>query len=220
MSDEIMGNDEVNEETQNDQPTSKTFTQDELDRIVDQRLARERKKLDKKLDGIDLEEARRLMQEREQAELDRQKERGEFDKVLKQTVEKKDHQITQMQQRLHQVQIDGALLSAASQQSAVNPEQVVSLVKGSTRLAEDGSVEVLDDSGTVRYNDKGEPYTVPELMTEFLTANPHFVKATPGGAGSSGAAGGSTQKPASVADMLANWENGGKQAYAQLKGKR
>jgi hypothetical protein len=57
-------------------------------------------------------------------------------------------------------------------------------------------------------------------VSEFLTANPHFVKASPSGVGSQGAAGGSTQKPSSVADMLANWENGGRQAYATLKGKR
>jgi hypothetical protein len=32
-----------------------------------------------------------------------------------------------------------------------------------------------------------------------------------------GMAGGSTQKPQSVADMVANWENGGKEAYRALQ---
>jgi hypothetical protein len=84
-------------------------------------------------------------------------------------------------------------------------------------LGDDGNVEVLDKSGAVRYNDKGELLSVNELMNEFLTANPHFVRATPGGSGSSGGAGGSTQKPMSVAAMLENWDNGGREAYAQLK---
>jgi len=52
-----------------------------------------------------------------------------------------------------------------------------------------------------------------------LTVNPHMVKASQGGTGSMGNAGGSTQKPQSVADMVANWENGGKEAFAAMKKK-
>jgi hypothetical protein len=35
----------------------------------------------------------------------------------------------------------------------------------------------------VRYNDKGEHYTISDLVSEFLTTNPHFVAATPAGSG-------------------------------------
>jgi hypothetical protein len=72
MSDEIMV-DDVETETTGDsqQSQGKTFTQEELDRIVADRVARERKKLDRKLEGIDIEEARRLMLEREEAEIER-----------------------------------------------------------------------------------------------------------------------------------------------------
>jgi hypothetical protein len=62
--------------------------------------------------------------------------------------------------------------------------------------------------------------TVNSLVSDFLTANPHFVRASSGGTGSQGAAGGSTQKPTSVADMLANWDSGGRAAFAAMKGKR
>lgn len=198
----------------------KTFSQEELERIVEQRLMRERKKFQKQTEGIDLEEAKRLLEEKEQAEIQRQKERGEFEEVLKKTVSKKDEQITQYKTKLQEIQVDGSLLQSASQLNAVNPDQVVQLVKNQVRLSEDGQVEVVDNKGTIRYSDAGEPMKVQDLMSEFLTANPHFVKASPGGVGSQGAAGGSTQKPTSVADMLANWENGGKEAYAQSKGKR
>lgn len=215
MSDEIMV-DEMDTETPETQE-SKTFTQDELDRIVADRIARERKKLDRKLEGIDLDEARKLMQERETAELERQKERGEFEKVLKATVEKKEMEIQTYKKRLEQTLIDGSLLNAASKNNAVSPEQVSTLLRNNLKLAEDGSVEVLDSSGVVRYNDKGDLLTVDELVGDFLTANPHFVRASAGGAGSQGMAGGSTQKPQSVADMVANWENGGKEAYRKLQ---
>lgn len=225
MSDEVMGNEGVQEPVQenvqdNVHEDSRTFTQDDLERIVEQRLMRERKKYEKKLEGVDLDEARRLLEEKERAEIERQKEKGEFEKVLQQLAEKKDSEINQYKTKLQEIQVDGALINAASQHGAVSPDQVVALLKNKTRLGDDGSVEILDNDGSVRYNDSGTPMQVNELVSEFLTANPHFVKASPSGTGSKGAAGGSTQKPSSVADMLASWDNGGKEAYAAMKGKR
>jgi len=225
MSDEVMGNEGVQEPVQDNvqesvQEDNRTFTQDDLERIVEQRLMRERKKYEKKLEGVDLDEAKRLLEEKQQAEIERQKEKGEFEKVLQQLAEKKDNEISQYKTKLQEIQVDGALINAASQHGAVSPDQVVALLKNKTRLGDDGSVEILDNDGTVRYNDSGTPLQVNDLVSEFLTANPHFVKASPSGTGSKGAAGGSTQKPSSVADMLASWENGGKEAYAAMKGKR
>jgi|TARA_R110000803_G_C11876579_1_gene309153 hypothetical protein len=198
---------------------AKTFTQDELDRIVADRIAREQRKFDKKISGIDLNEAKDLLAEKQAADVERQKERGEFDSILKQTVEKKDMEIRSYKNKLQQTLVDGALLSAASQNNAVSPEQVSTLLKNNTRLSDDGAVEVLDGNGVPRYNDSGELLSVNEMVTEFLTVNPHFVKATQGGTGSQGNAGGSTQKPQSVADMVANWDQGGKQAFAAMKKK-
>lgn len=216
MSDEIMDN-EVTE--QPDEQPSKAFSQDDVERIVSERLARERKKYERKLDGIDIDKAKQLLAEQEQAELERQKERGEFEKVLKTTVEKKEQQINELRQQLNTTLIDGQLLNTASSANAVNPEQVSALLRNQVRLGETGQVEVLDKDGSVQYNDKGELLTVNELVNTFLTANPHFVKASNAGTGSQGNAGGSTPKPQSVAEMLENWNNGGKEAYAKLKRK-
>lgn len=209
--------DQVQDQNTDDRSTdsaAKTFTQEEVNQILEQRLARERKRFEKQTAGIDLDEAKRALEEKQAAEMEAAKQRGEFEKVLKETVGKKDQTIQSLQERLHQIQVDGALLNAASSQSAVSPEQVSALLRNNIRLGDDGNVEVLDKSGTVRYNDKGELLSVNELMSEFLTANPHFVRATPGGSGSTGGAGGSTQKPMSVAAMLENWDSGGREAYA------
>ncbi len=91
------------------------------------------------------------------------------------------------------------------------------MLRNRVRLSDDGSVEVLDDSGAIRYNDKGDPLSVDEAVGDFLTANPHFVRASAGGAGTQGMAGGSTQKPISVADMVANWKDGGAEAFRAYK---
>lgn len=199
---------------QNTDNQAKTFTQEEVDKILEQRLARERKRFEKQTDGIDLEAARKALEEKQLAELEVAKQRGDFEKVLKTTVEKKDSQIQSLTAKLHQIQVEGSLLNAASSLNAVSPDQVSALLRNNIRLGEDGNVEVVDKSGAVRYNDKGELFSVNELMSEFLTANPHFVRATAGGSGSKGSAGGSTQKPMSVAAMLENWDNGGKEAFA------
>ena len=219
MSDEIMENQAETETVAVESQETKTFTQEELDRIVADRVAREQRKFDKRLSGVDLDEAKDLLAKKEAAELERQKERGEFDKVLKQTVEKKDMEIQSYKSKLQQTLVDGAILGAASNSNAVNPTQVSQLLKDQTRLSDDGTVEVLDANGVPRYNDSGDLLSVNEMVAEFLTVNPHMVKASQGGTGSMGNAGGSTQKPQSVADMVANWENGGKEAFAAMKKK-
>jgi hypothetical protein len=219
MSEEIMENQEAETETAAVETQAKTFTQDELDRIVADRVAREQRKFDKKLQGINLDEAKELIQKREEAELEAQKQRGEFDTILKQTVEKKDAEINSYKQKLQETLIDGALTASASRNNAVDSAQVTALLKGKTRLAEDGTVEVLDGNGTPRYNDKGELLSVDDMVTEFLTTNPHFVRATAGGSGSMGNVGGSTSKPQSMVDIVANWSSGGREAYKAMKAK-
>lgn len=215
MSDEIMV-EQAETETVQTQET-KTFTQEELDRIVADRIAREQRKFDKKLGGINLDEAKELLTQKEQAEIEAKKQRGEFDAILKQTVEKKEAEINSYKSRLQETLIDGALTTAASRNNAVDVSQVTTLLKGNTRLSQDGTVEVLDANGTPRYNDKGNLLSVDEMVTEFLTANPHFVRASAGGSGSMGNAGGSTSKPEKSVDwMLENWNQGGKEMYAKM----
>lgn len=216
MSEEVMVEESETDAVVENQE-QKTFTQDDLDRIVADRIAREQRKIEKKLQGIDLDKARQLLNEQEAAEFERQKERGDFETILKSTVEKKDQEIQTYKQKLEQTLVDGSLLNAASKNNAVSPEQVSQLLRGYVKLSEDGTVEVLDANGTPRYNDKGDLLSVSELVSDFLTANPHFVRASQGGAGSTGSAGGSTQKPQTVAEMVANWDSGGREAYRALQ---
>jgi len=217
MSDEIMAEAVTEAAVETPQvQDSKTFTQDELDRIVADRVARTKRQYEKRLDGIDLDEAKSLLQRQQEAEVEKQKERGEFESILRQTVEKKDQEISTYKQRLETQLVDGALLSAASRNNAVSAEQVSQLLRGSVRLSEDGTAEVYDANGTPRYNEQGELLSVDQLVGDFLTSNPHFVKASSGGAGSQTAVGGSTSKPMSAVEMEANWNSGGKEAYRAM----
>ena len=86
------------------------------------------------------------------------------------------------------------LLAAASELNAVHSKQVATLVSHSVKINEDGSLAVINADGVARNNDKGQPMSVKELVSEFLATNPHFVKAGGQmGAGSHGAQGFVTQ---------------------------
>tara|TARA_R110001632_G_scaffold136946_1_gene252556 strand:- start:159 stop:824 length:666 start_codon:yes stop_codon:yes gene_type:complete len=188
MSEENMGTEIGTDTIAADQ--GKMFTQEDLDRIVADRVGREQRKFDKKISGIDLDEAKALKAEKEALNVERMKERGDFDSILKQTVEKKDAEIQNYKSKLQQTLVDGAIVGAAGNSNAVNPDQVAMLLKRSARLSEDGAVEVLDANGLPRYNDKGDLLSVNEMVSEFLTVNPHFVRASQGGTGSMGNTGG------------------------------
>ncbi len=159
----------------------KKFTQEELDRIVADRVAR----AEKKYEGIDPAEHKRLKDEEEKRQQDYDKKKGNFEKVLKETVDKKDKEINGLRDELRKERVDNRLLGEASEQKAISPDQVVTLLKPSVRVTEKGSIEVVDGEGKPRY--KGaEAYTIKDLVEEFLEKNPHYLPAGPNGSGSGG----------------------------------
>ena len=164
--------------------TNSAFTQEQLDRIVEDRLAKQRRALEKRYNGVDPEHYKQLASAEEQKKLEDAKAKGEFEKILKDTVTSKDSAIEQLRSELTSVKVDGAVLSAANKLGAINAQQVVSLVKNQIKLGEDGNVEILSQEGQPRYNEKGEPMSVDALVEEFLSANPHFKPATPSGTNS------------------------------------
>ena len=174
------------------QPTVETsgFTQDEVDKLISQRVSRERAKLEKKFADVDVDKYRTLVEAEESRLQEEAKKRGEFDQVIKEQAEKYNAKINAYQQELTSIKVDGALLQAASKAKAINPDQVVQLLKGQLKLNESGTVDVVDNTtGQVRYNDKGDPVEVETLVTEFLQSNPHFVSAGPQGSGANGGVG-------------------------------
>ena len=160
------------------------FTQEQLERVVEERLARQRRTLLKKYEGIDVDRYNTLVEEQETKEKEAALKRQEFDTVLKKTVETKDSTISKLQNELHGIKVEGALLNAASAKRAIKPDQVVNLLKSKIRLADDGQVEVTDDTGVVRYTDDGALMTVDGLVEEFLSVNSHFVTGNSSGSGS------------------------------------
>tara|TARA_R110000803_G_scaffold32757_1_gene71982 strand:+ start:663 stop:1373 length:711 start_codon:yes stop_codon:yes gene_type:complete len=159
------------------------LSQDEVNRIVADRVAREKSKFEKKYSNVDINLYNDLVEKQEQSRQQDLEKRGEFEKLLKEQAEKFNGKIQQYEGELHSIKVDGALLNEASSAKAVNPQQVVSLLKGQLKLNEAGAVDVVDTNGQVRYDESGNPLKVSVLVNEFLSANPHFVSAGPNGSG-------------------------------------
>lgn len=159
------------------------LSQEDVNRIVAERVAREKTKFEKKYSGVDLDLYNQMVEDREKQRTQDLEKRGEYEKLMQEQAEKFNSKIQQYESELHSIKVDGALINEASAQKAVNPQQVVQLLKNQVRLNEAGGVDVVDSNGQVRYDDNGTPLTPQALMNEFLSANPHFVQAGPQGSG-------------------------------------
>jgi hypothetical protein len=177
-----------------EQSSTTTFTQDDVNKIVADRIERERKKYERKFDGIDPEHYRKLAEAEEQRRFDEMKKAGEFDALLKETVSKKDayyqnqlNSVQELNQKLlgeiKIIKVDQQLINEASKAKAINPEQVVALLKHQVVYKETGDVEVTDGKGNILTNEKGDIMSIGDLVNDFLNKNQHFLQASPSGTG-------------------------------------
>ena len=191
-------------------------SQAEVDKIVERRLAREKSKYEKMYSGIDPEQARKLLEEKENKQMEDQKARGEFEKILKEQAEKSNKEIAGLRSEIEKVKVDGALVTAASKNQAINPEQVKDLLKGKVKLTDDGKVEILAENKQPMYNKDGDLKSIDEYVKDFITENPHFQTATPSGSGSKANLGKVDAKPFNLADLDMTKPEDRKQ-YAEYK---
>ena len=189
------------EEVKVEENKEDSFNKSQVDDIVKERLARERRKIYKELGTEDINVAKSALQEKQEKELEIKKQRGEFDEIIKQQADKSNSEIANLKTQLEQIKINDSLLSSASKHRSNVPDQVVQLLKSNVKLNDDGKVEVLAENKQPRYNTKGELLSVDEYVQEFLTQNPHFQAATPSGSGSVSNVGKVDAKPFNIADL-------------------
>ena len=184
MSNDTLVNDTATEATDVNSETQaqavKNYSQEEVDNMLARMKGSLQKKLLKPYEDLgDPEELRALKQDAEKRQQEQQIKRGEFEKTLQELAAKKDSEIQKRDLLIKEYRVNTPLLSAAAQYRAVNAEQVKALLQNQVRLNQDGEVEVVDNNGSVRYNDAGAPLGVNDLVREFLDSNPHFVNPTP-----------------------------------------
>jgi len=182
MSDTNIGTQNATDaaDTSSENQAGKTYSQQEVDDMMARMKGSLQKKLLKPYEDLgDPEELRQLRTEAEKRNQEQQIKRGEFEKTLQELASKKDAEIQKRDSIIKEYKIHTPIVSAAAKYRAVNADQVKALVANNVRLNADGEVEVVDNKGSVRYNDRGESLGVEDLVREFLDSNPHFVSSTP-----------------------------------------
>jgi hypothetical protein len=158
----------------------KTYTQEEFDNHIAGLKSSLTKKLLKPYEDLgDVNELRALKEAQIKKAQEESLKKGEFEKILQDMAAKKDAEISKRDSVIREYKIETPLVNAAAKYRAVAPEQVRTLLKNNINLNAEGEVEVLDNNGQVRYNDKGVALSVEDLVNEFLATNPHFVQANP-----------------------------------------
>jgi hypothetical protein len=182
MTDTNIGNVDATEATtETNTQAEKSYSQREVDDMMARMKSSLSKKLLKPYEELgDPETIREVLTTHQKREQETALKRGEFDKVMSDLASKKDAEIQKRDAIIREFKVEQPLLSSASQYRSVNPEQVKQLLKPAVRLNAEGEVEVIDTkTGSVRYDDSGNPLSVDKYVKEFLDANPHFTSATP-----------------------------------------
>ena len=173
------------------------FTQTDMNRVVQQRLEAEKAKTQRML-----EEAKKKEEEiAKEKEIQDAKTKADLENLMKARIAEKDQELSKWKEKVKTINVDNSILSIASNNHAIAPSQVVSLLKNEVNYNDDGRVEILDNNSNIRYNAKGELLTIEERVKEFLDANPHFRKGSLAGTGSTSSVEGKTVKPFNIQDL-------------------
>jgi hypothetical protein len=201
-------------ENQTQDTNGKTFTQDELNTIVAKRLSQAQKKYE----DIDIQEYQTLKTAKNLADDEKMLNRQEFDKLLKQTADRKDSEINKLRSELLTVRVDGALVNAASKHKATNPEHVARLLRDSIKLDDSGKAVVLDQAGEIRYNtDTGESVGIDDVVEEFMNSNPYFKAPGKPGTSSTSNTQSRVEQELDLATLTERMRSGDRKAGAQYK---
>ena len=206
---------ETNTEAKVETPKQNTITQEQLDNIIKSRLEAEKYKYEKKLKEEEKQKAELLKQK----QLAEAKTKQDLEKIMQERLQEKDQEVLRYKTQIKKEKVDNSILSIASKNNAINPSQVVALLKEEVKYTDDGRIEVVDNNSNVRYNAKGELFTLEDRVNEFLDSNPHFRKGSLSGSGSQNAIGGKTVKPLNIQDLdLSKPED--RKTYAEYRKKR
>ena len=112
--------------------------------------------------GVDVEEYRALKSDKVKREREALEKRGDFEKILAQTVREKDEviglrdkDIAALGEQLRTIRVDNALLAAASAAKAISPAQIVTLLKGSVHYDQKSDSVEVRENGAPLYRGGG-----------------------------------------------------------------
>jgi len=206
---------EIKEEVKVDAPKQQTFTQEQLDNIIKTRLDAEKSKVQKLLQ----EEENKKTELLKEQQLKEAKSKADIEKIMQDRLSEKDTELNKYKDQIKKEKVDNSILSIANKEKSINAQQVVALLKSEVKYNDDGRIEIVDNNSNVRYNSKGELFTIEDRVKEFLDSNPHFRQGSLSGSGSQSAVGGKTVKPFNLQDLdLTKPED--RKSYSEYRKKR
>jgi hypothetical protein len=174
-------------------PAAGTFTQHDVDMIIQERLIADRAR---RPGMSDTEKAELERLRADKAERDRKalEEKGNYEAALKskdtefdnerKTFKTKEERILG---KLRETSVRSKIIAAAT--DAYKPAQVADLLERRIRLNDEFEPEVLEPDLKTRAFKNGKELTVDELVAQYLDENPHMRRAAKtGGSGSPGGA--------------------------------
>ena len=140
VSQPLNENKEVSSNETTETQEQKTFTQDQLNNIIEQRIMAERKKYEKKIQEEENQKSELLKQK----QLEEAKSKQELEKIMQQRIAEKETELNKYKAEIKKERVDKSILTVASSYKAISPDQVVALLKSEVQLSDDGRTEVLD----------------------------------------------------------------------------
>lgn len=161
------------------------------------RYRRQLRELEAKFDNVDIEKYNELVKQQEELEKKKLEEKGRYEELLQEHQRRYEAQINKAQSTIEEWKsryetqvIDNVLISASSDR-AINPQEVVTLIRSQYKFQvnDQGEPEILDKNGQVVLDDNGAPMSPASIMEKFLDERPYLCKPKGGGAGSRGSDG-------------------------------
>lgn len=177
--------------------SSPTFTQADVDRFVQERLARERAKNDRALAEIGVQsfdEVKAIIEKQRQAEETKLAEQGHYKELFEKSKAESEaalkaerQRIAALEKQTRQANLKTTLLGELSAKGCVSPEEAATLISNSIRYDENGNAYPVDSLGSPLTNGEGQQMTVNEFASKWLEQRPHYQRAaSSAGAGSLG----------------------------------
>lgn len=170
------------------------FTQEDVNRIVRERLARFKAGEDDPAatTQAEKEELTRLRQERQDRLAREAEEQKNYEKAKEEMRKAHQEELSRREQREKELaaelkadRVRGQIIAAAAKYRAIKPDQLADLLERVVDLDEKHRPFVKDEvSGSKKFNGRGELMTPDEYVKLYLDENPHLVQPVPGGQGS------------------------------------
>ena len=113
-------------QTQTDETKqSNTFTQEQLDNIIKQRLEAEKAKQQRQIDELKKAEEDALKEK----QIQEAKTKADLEKLMQERISAKDNELSKYKNMIKEEKVDNSIMSVASKNDAIAPSQVVSLLK-------------------------------------------------------------------------------------------